>query len=72
MFLLAINYLDRFLNVCPIKKTQLQLLGTTCILLSSKLRETQPITAETLVFYTDQSITLDDLWVSFTFSFFFS
>ncbi|XP_075211577.1 G1/S-specific cyclin-D2-like [Lycorma delicatula] len=62
VFLLAINYLDRFLKVCPIKKSQLQLLGTTCLLLSSKLRETQPINAEALVGYTDKSITIDDLW----------
>lgn len=58
------NYLDRFLSICPIKKSQLQLLGTACLLVASKLREPRPVSAETLVFYTDNSITLQDLWVN--------
>ncbi|XP_039280432.1 G1/S-specific cyclin-D2 [Nilaparvata lugens] len=62
VFLLAINYLDRFLNVCPIRKTQLQLLGTACLLVSSKMREPQPLSAESLVQYTGNSIELEDLW----------
>ncbi|KAH0558289.1 hypothetical protein KQX54_015485 [Cotesia glomerata] len=63
VFPLSMNYLDRFLSICPIRKTQLQLLGTACLLLASKLRETRPLTAELLVYYTDNSITLDDLWL---------
>ncbi|XP_043528372.1 uncharacterized protein LOC122538402 isoform X3 [Frieseomelitta varia] len=55
------NYVDRFLSICPIKKSQLQLLGTACLLLASKLREPSPLTVEVLVFYTDNSITTDDL-----------
>ncbi|KAL2731318.1 G1/S-specific cyclin-D2 [Vespula squamosa] len=62
VFPLSMNYVDRFLSICPIRKSQLQLLGTTCLLLASKLREASPLTAEVLVFYTDNSITLDDLW----------
>ncbi|XP_069679168.1 G1/S-specific cyclin-D2-like [Periplaneta americana] len=62
VFPLAMNYVDRFLSVCHIKKTQLQLLGTTCLLLSSKLREPRPLSAELLVYYTDNSISTDDLW----------
>ncbi|XP_043268211.1 G1/S-specific cyclin-D2 [Venturia canescens] len=62
VFPLSMNYLDRFLSICPIRKSQLQLLGTACLLLASKLREPGPLTAEMLVFYTDNSITLDDLW----------
>ncbi|XP_035742866.1 G1/S-specific cyclin-D2-like, partial [Vespa mandarinia] len=64
VFPLSMNYVDRFLSICPIRKSQLQLLGTTCLLLASKLREASPLTAEVLVFYTDNSVTLDDLWVS--------
>lgn len=64
VFPLSMNYLDRFLSICPIRKSQLQLLGTACLLLASKLREPGPLTAEMLVFYTDNSVTLDDLWVS--------
>ncbi|CAK9823616.1 G1/S-specific cyclin-D2 [Anthophora retusa] len=62
VFPLSMNYVDRFLSICPIRKSQLQLLGTACLLLASKLREPSPLTAEVLVFYTDNSITLDDLW----------
>ncbi|KAK9299384.1 hypothetical protein QLX08_007558 [Tetragonisca angustula] len=62
VFPLSMNYVDRFLSICPIKKSQLQLLGTACLLLASKLREPSPLTVEVLVFYTDNSITTDDLW----------
>ena len=51
VFTLSMNYLDRFLS-------DLQLLGTACMFLASKLKETKPLTAETLVIYTDHSITL--------------
>ncbi|XP_077292580.1 cyclin D [Arctopsyche grandis] len=63
VFSLAVMYLDRFLAVCPIKKTELQLLGTTCLLLASKLREPnfKCLPVEMLVFYTDNSIRAEDL-----------
>ncbi|XP_044748808.1 G1/S-specific cyclin-D2-like [Coccinella septempunctata] len=61
VYLLAMNYMNRFLNLCNIRKNQLQLLGTTCMMLASKLREPSPIAAETLVYYTDNSITKHDL-----------
>lgn len=64
VYLLAINYMNRFLNLCNIKKNQLQLLGTTCMMLASKLRESTPMAAGTLVYYTDNSITKNDLMVS--------
>lgn len=51
-------------------KNQLQLLGTVCMLLASKLRESKPLAGETLVYYTDHSVTKEQLWVrEFTFSF---
>ncbi|CAH2017144.1 unnamed protein product [Acanthoscelides obtectus] len=43
-------------------KNQLQLLGTACMLLASKLRECSPLAGETLVYYTDHSITKQQLW----------
>jgi cyclin D2 len=57
VFLLAMNYLYRFLMTTDIKKSQLQLLGAACMLMASKLREPRPLSTETLVFYTDHSIT---------------
>ena len=64
VFLLAVNYMNRFLARCCIKRNQLQLLGTACLLISSKLREPSPLGAKILVFYTDNSITLEELMVS--------
>ncbi|XP_034825629.1 G1/S-specific cyclin-D3 [Maniola hyperantus] len=63
VFPLAISYLDRFLSTCRIGKSQLQLLGTACLLLASKLREpsSRGLPADLLVFYTANSITLTDL-----------
>ncbi|GFS07699.1 G1/S-specific cyclin-D2 [Elysia marginata] len=61
VFPLSVNYLDRFLCLRDIKRTQLQLLGAACMFLASKLKETSPISGEQLVVYTDNSITLDDL-----------
>jgi len=61
VFPLSVNLLDRFLSVVEIRKSQLQLLGTTCMFLASKVKETVPLTAEKLVIYTDNSITLDEL-----------
>lgn len=58
------NYLDRFLSVVNIKRTQLQLLGSVCMFIASKLKETIPLSAEKLVTYTDRSITMEELMVS--------
>lgn len=61
VFPLAVNLFDRFLSVASIRKTHLQLLGTCCMFLASKLKETFPLTAENLVKYTDYSINLEEL-----------
>lgn len=61
VFPLSMNYLDRFLSVCDTPRTRLQLLGAACMFVASKLKETNPISAEKLVIYTDNSITLSML-----------
>jgi len=64
VFPLAMNLLDRFLAVVRIRKTQLQLLGSVCLFIASKLRQSRPISPKALVQYTDWSITLEELTVS--------
>merc|ERR1719297_162155 len=61
VFCLAVTYLDRFLQTCKIAKSQLQLLGAVCLLVSWKVREHSPITAQRLIEYTDFNISLEDL-----------
>ncbi|KAK4887266.1 hypothetical protein RN001_003537 [Aquatica leii] len=57
VFPLAVNYMDRFLCVCVIKRQQLQLLGATCLLIASKIRSSTILTIDLLRAYTDYSIT---------------
>jgi len=61
VFCLAINYLDRFLSSCKIARTQLQLVGAVCLLVSWKVRGHSPITAQRLREYTDYTVSLADL-----------
>ena len=63
--MLAVNYMDRFLaQVHNVPKTRLQLIGTVCLLISSKFKETVPVPGEKLIFYTDYSIKAEEIRVS--------
>ena len=64
VFHVACNFLDRFLCTTIIEKSQLQLLGTVCLLISSKLRESTPLTVTTLSLYTDNTYSPDEIRVS--------
>ena len=77
VFLLAVNFMDRFLARvgAKIPKTRLQLVGTVCLLISSKFKETVPVSGERLIFYTDNSISPEEVRVSdliFNFKLFYS
>lgn len=61
VLVLAMNILDRFLSIQQIGKRHLQLLGTVCLFIASKVRCAVPLSAETLVVYTDNSIVLEEL-----------
>ena len=61
VFPLAINLLDRYLSLENITCTHLQLLGAASLFIASKLKNTNPMTAENLVEYTDNGIHLQDL-----------
>lgn len=61
VFSLAMNYMDRFLALCRISKSQLQLLGAASLFLASKFKAIDHISSEKLVMYTDFSITTQEL-----------
>lgn len=63
VYSLAVNLFDRLLSILKIEKRHLQLLGTVCLFISSKLKQTNDnrLTSELLIEYTDNSITLEEL-----------
>jgi len=63
VFCLAMNCFDRFLSRCAIGRSQLQLLGAVCLLVSWKVREHEPLPAARLVEYSDFNLTLLDIMV---------
>nr|CAD7568388.1 unnamed protein product [Timema californicum] len=64
VFPLAVNFLDRFLCRCSISRRQLQLTAAVSLLLASKIRQCHALSVDLLCFYTDHSITPDEMRVS--------
>ena len=64
VFTVAMNFLDRFLVNTDIRKNQLQLVGVVCLLIASKLRQTQNLEPNILSFFTDYSVTVQEIIVS--------
>ncbi|XP_065295100.1 G1/S-specific cyclin-D3-like isoform X1 [Dermacentor albipictus] len=61
VFPTAMNLLDRYLSVAVARKSQLQLLGCVCLLLASKLRQTRALAVDVLAYYTDHSVTVQEI-----------
>lgn len=67
VFTLSLNFVDRVLAVTKnVQRGNLQLLGTVCMFIASKLKETYPLSSEKLIIYTDYSISYQQLRVSIT------
>lgn len=60
----TILLIDRFMSHSKTDKREYQLVGASCLLISTKLKETVPVSVEDLVQYSDFSITKDDICVS--------
>jgi len=61
VFCLAVNCVDRFLALVPLKLSQLQLLGSACLMVAWKVREDRQIRAETVLKYSNYNIKADEL-----------
>eukprot|EP00771_Trimastix_marina_P002586 gnl/Trimastix_PCT/3725.p1 GENE.gnl/Trimastix_PCT/3725~~gnl/Trimastix_PCT/3725.p1 ORF type:complete len:528 (-),score=128.63 gnl/Trimastix_PCT/3725:213-1604(-) len=60
---LAVNYLDRFLSIVPVRRTKLQLVGIASVFLASKFEEVQCPTLDQFVYICDYSFTKDQILV---------
>jgi len=61
VFCLAVNCVDRVLALVPLKLTQLQLLGSACLMVAWKVREDRQIRVETVLKYSNYNIKADEL-----------
>ncbi|CAM5999836.1 unnamed protein product, partial [Sphagnum balticum] len=61
VFPLAINYIDRLMSCTKIRKCQLQLVGAVCLLIASKLRQCDALTPDVLSYFTDYSVTTQEI-----------
>jgi len=61
VFCLAVNCMDRFLSLVPLKLGQLQLLGSACLLVAWKVREDREITVHTVLKYSNYNVSADEL-----------
>lgn len=64
VFFVAANLLDRFLSITLVHRNQLQLGACACMLIASKIRQSTFLSVDLLAFYTEDSVTVEDIRVS--------
>jgi cyclin A len=60
---LAINYVDRYLSVARIEKSQLQLVGVAAMLIASKYEEIYPPQVDEFVYISDNTYTREHIFL---------
>ncbi|XP_017028694.1 G2/mitotic-specific cyclin-A-like [Drosophila kikkawai] len=58
---LSVSYVDRFLSLVAVRRSVLQLVGTTALFIASKFEEMAPPPVEELIYITDDSYTREEL-----------
>lgn len=58
---LCVNLIDRYLSVVPVKTSELQLVGITCLLIATKFEEIYPPEIRDLQYITDGSCKYQDI-----------
>lgn len=58
------NYVDRILSGMKIRKSQLQLVGAVCLFIASKFRQCKTLHSDVLSYFTDYSVTTQEIIVS--------
>ena len=60
-YFLAVRLLDRILKLLPMRRSKCQLLGCACLMIAAKLEEVECPTAESWVFLSDNSFSMEAL-----------
>ena len=63
VFCLAVNMMDTVLSRVEVSTSQLHLLASSCLLVSWKLRQHKPISASSIVKYSEAAFLLEELLV---------
>jgi hypothetical protein len=58
---LTVNYIDRFLSVYPVQRSQLQLVGVACMWVAAKYEEIYPPNVSDFCFITDNTYTKEQM-----------
>ena len=69
VFCLAVNMMDTVLSRVEVSTSQLHLLASSCLLVSWKLRQHKPISASSIVKYSEAAFLLEELLVRTLFTF---